>query len=93
MSPHRYRVKQGREREEHDGHDEVDQVADGEGYQEGVKLPLVFLAAEHKNGQQISKDPQNPYTRLQEKTYFIVKSLSVRFMRFYSPEVFPPQTI
>ena len=27
------------------------------------------------------------------KTYFIVKSFSVRFMRFYSPEVFPPQTI
>ena len=65
-------MKQGREREEHDWHDEVDQVADGEGYQEFVKLLLVFLAAEHKNGQQISKNSQNPYTRLQEKKTKII---------------------
>ena len=61
---YRYRVIQGRESEEHDGHDEVDQVADGEDYQEGVELPLELLAAEHKNGNEISKNPKNSHTRL-----------------------------
>ena len=63
---YRYRVKQGRESEEHDGHDDVDHVADGEDYQEGVKLPLELLAAEHKNGNEISRNPKNSHTRLYE---------------------------
>ena len=61
---YRYRGKQGRESEEHDGHDEVDQVADGEDYQEGVELPLELLAAELKNGNEISENPKNSHTRL-----------------------------
>ena len=61
---YRYRVIQGRESEEHDGHDEVDHVADGEDYQEVVKLPLELLAAEHKNGNDISENPKNSNTSL-----------------------------
>ena len=61
---HRYRGEQGRERKQHDGHDEVDQVADGEDYQEGVELPLELLAAELKNGNEISENPKNSHTRL-----------------------------
>lgn len=61
---YRYRVKQGRKSEEHDGHDDVDHVADGEDYQEGVELPLELLAAEYKNGNEISRNPKNSHTRL-----------------------------
>ena len=44
---HHYGGKQVGESEEHERHDEVDQVADGEGDQKDVELPLELLAAEH----------------------------------------------
>ena len=89
-----YRGKQGRESEEHDGHDEVDNVADGEDYQESVELPLELLAAEHKNGNEISRNPQNSHTRLVTllSRYFIYVCVC-HFVRFYLQEAFPPQTI
>ena len=44
---HRYRLKQGWESEEHNGHDEVDQVIDGDSNQKRVKLSLELLVAKH----------------------------------------------
>ena len=74
---HRYRGEQGREREQHDGHDEVDQVADGEDHQESVELPLELLAAEHKDGKKVSRDTQDCDKSLREY-YKDIRYINVR---------------